>query len=1023
MAARFRARALFEAAAWAESARALGPLVVDGTATDDDRGRIALAALLGGEREVAAAALGADPQALRVQDRSALFAYAAGHLCRIAGLKTQAELAFARAAEASNDSADALYWRGHALSSLGRWDEAATVLGQVPAQGPGTLHALAARALLGEALAKLQRMTESRMITDGYTVSVREFGSPSLADEALVLGPLTTPDDPPPSSVPAEGDARWRFEVLDERGADVVDIDVAQLGDTDAPLEVLFTSGGKLRAWQPGTPASREILRWPRTIGAARGLAVADFDGDARADLWLVGARAQSLALAGRPPVDVLKAGGTDAVPWDLDRDGDLDVVVPRSGGVALARDVGGGDAAFGDASIGAGLTASSPRVVYLPFDVDGDLRDDLVAVGGGPLLLLRAYRHAAFLPHPTPPELAALGAPTHASVVDVDADGRDDLVVAGPEGVRWARNRGAWRFASPQKVGAAAAAAVWPADVDSDPLPELWALSNEGALTLYDQRATEWVASAVPTPEPIRTMRVTDLDRDGLSDLVAVGARHVLIGLRADEPRWQVALDLRVDGGGRNRDAVGARLEVVAGQSVWSRTMRVAGMTLAVPAGSTPATVRVTWPSAEVQTTSAPRATTGQQRIDLRAAPLAADGPKLALLGEGATPEVAQGALEGRALGMPERGGARPLPAAVVPVLFEGVSGARATLTFEVASGPRDLVYLDGLEVASVPHGADVALVATAEGVRAYEGVEPLEGAQDARGGDVLDLLSEVGDGRVASQPTPGRPGAAAPFTLELALGPLDPADSARLIVDARVVPPTSTTRYAYAYDPIGLEPLMRLDGRATTLPWQEVVRDAPLPLASGSARSMTPLTSAPRGDEVSLKWTGRRHIEVDAVRLAFDDGAPAPVGASLTMRDAALMADTPAPGAATVSRLARIGALSPLGDVLERVRVEDDQWVVFGPNERLRVTFETKESGKGAAQTWVAWVRGFRKELDVHAAASQTVGPMPWRDLDAYPRGPEASARTQASDAARTRPAPPLLPDPRVMALDARE
>jgi hypothetical protein len=73
---------------------------------------------------------------------------------------------------------------------------------------------------------------------------------------------------------------------------------------------------------------------------------------------------------------------------------------------------------------------------------------------------------------------------------------------------------------------------------------------------------------------------------------------------------------------------------------------------------------------------------------------------------------------------------------------------------------------------------------------------------------------VSGTGVRVVASQPTPGRPGAAAPFTFELALGPLDPADIARLIVDARVVPPTSTTRFAYAYDPIGLEPLMRLEG-----------------------------------------------------------------------------------------------------------------------------------------------------------------------------------------------------------------
>jgi tetratricopeptide (TPR) repeat protein len=1032
---RYRFRVLFEAFAWADAARALGDLAASPAATDDDRGRVALAWWLAGDVEAAWRALGGRADPTPVAQRTALFAYVRGHLLRIAGQHADAAVAFERAAVASSDSPEALLWWGRTLAHLERWEDAVPIYGRVAARVPGTPLGLAARALLGEALSRSKRMGEGRIVSDGYAVSFRDAGAPSLADEVLVLGPLTTFDDAAPQRAqPAAPKAlTWRFRALEERGPDLLTVAFARLGGPDAPGEVVYVSKGAVRAWDPTATVSREVARLPRSAGPSRGLAVADFDADGRLDVWVSGARSQTLALAGRAPMEVLRAGGNAVVPWDLDHDGDLDVLVPKPGGPALARDVGGAVPAYGEAALGAGLASAAARADYLPADLDADGRTDLLAYGGGSLLLLRATRPGGFLPVPAAvpaadgDTLASLGSPTDALVEDLDNDGLADLVTAGPDGVHWARNRGAMRFGAPERIGPATAR-IAVADVDADGRPDLWALRADGTLSLHRRADEGWDMTAVVTPEPLRSVLVADLDADGLPELVAVGARRLYVVERDGSVPSVAALELRLDTGARNRAGLGARVEVAAGARYLSTTVRRTDLTVPLPAEPGPALVRITWPNAEVQTVVVERPAGGSARVAVAANPLPTDGPTLTVR---TAPDAAQlrvAALTDRALGVPTAPGIRPLPGPVQPLVVESEGPMGAALTLELAAGPRDLVYLDSVEVAPLNLDAastDATWVPVDGALRVFELLEPVEGATDALGADLAPALAAVDADRVGSRPDLRRPGLAAPFTVNLALGPLDPADTPALVVDARRVPPTSTTRFALSWDPTELGPAMRLEGRAASIEWRDVPTTASLAFSPTGARTLVPLTAVPRGDEVHVRWTGRQAVEVDAVRLALDAGEPASLGKPLALTRAVLTAEAP-PGPlfeGTTSRLGRLGGRTPEGDAKARVEAQDGRLVVLGPGDRVTLDFDTQALAGPAGRTWVVWLRGERKELDLHAGASGAVGPVPWKGMDQYPRGPEIAHSTADEDAARTRPGPPLLPDPRLRVLEARK
>ena len=266
--------------------------------------------------------------------------------------------------------------------------------------------------------------------------------------------------------------------------------------------------------------------------GQFTALAVADFDGDERADI--LAARPFDRAIyayrgigdATFVPAGLVSitSGAMAGLGWgDLDGDGDHDLVVafrhPREA-LILLGDGAGGFAAGGQIPAGRDVTSSANAFAPInvaDLDADGHL-DLLVGCGeSAEVAVLRGLGGAEFAPqvlYPTGGETAAVAAGdldgdgrrdfavatfdgtvrtflnqgsaafavgvdvplqrwlTSLVVADVDRDGRQDLVASGIDAEEIWLVRGV--FAHPQRFAAAAAWALAVGDVDGDAMPDL---------------------------------------------------------------------------------------------------------------------------------------------------------------------------------------------------------------------------------------------------------------------------------------------------------------------------------------------------------------------------------------------------------------------------------------------------------------------------------------------------------------------------------------------------------------------
>jgi hypothetical protein len=91
----------------------------------------------------------------------------------------------------------------------------------------------------------------------------------------------------------------------------------------------------------------------------------------------------------------------------------------------------------------------------------------------------------------------------------------------------------------------------------------------------------------------------------------------------------------------------------------------------------------------------------------------------------------------------------------------------------------------------------------------------------------------------------------------------------------------------------------------------------------------------------------------------------------------------------------LARLsGRLTRLGDVAALLLADDDRLCVLGPGDEVRLEFDASRAPElpdGWTRSYVLRAIGYCKDADPFTAASDSVGPLPWKGMPPFPFGPE--------------------------------
>lgn len=1048
--ARFRARALVEAQRFEEGAAAFDALLAGPEARPEDAVGRLLAVLLGTpEGPVVVPA-----PARAFEGRSAAVAYLLGHAARRAGDAEGARAAFERAHAAAPDAPEARYWLAVTLAEAGRGAEALGHFDALAAAGAslGTLHALPAAFRAANLAPPAERATRLA----AYERAFHERGQPAAPDELLFHGPLTALDLPPP---PRDGAARagpLRFtpgpvEALTPGPTSPALTLTWPAGIAGPPLLHVLTPAGLVPVPFEGRAAARGPLATPPK---PLDVFAADADADGDADFGVAGPR-PALVPGGAPPGPPVTVPGAapaeGALAGDFDHDGDTDwLFVSRAHPPTVLRALGPGVGRLavrhGPAPDAMGLGAARGLGAVMIY-ADDDPRVD-VLVFGPALRLYRADRPGVFVDATTVSGLAGAGPVQGAAVVDLDADGRFDLVTTAAGATHWHRNLGGLRFGPAQPLTRGATALV-EVDLDVDGFPDVLVVAPDRPPELCRGGGPAPVCTALAGVEPLTAAVAADFDLDGRPDVAGLARDGVRLFTQAPQAD-ATALRLELTGHASNRGGLGAVVEVQTGGR-YARVLARGGV-LHLGLGGTAAAdvLRVRWPTSALQSVVSPEAGALALRepADLMGSCpylYAWDGTRFAFLGD----------VMGQApIGIPVAPGVLVNADPTEPFLIPGerVAASDGRLRFVLKEEFREITYLDALRLEAVDRPETHVLCADGRckappfperELYASATTRPPRAARDLDGLDVLDRVTRLDDLAVGGRPGPGTQGVVAPHALELDLGPLRPDDRPILYLDGWVYWGGANTNAALFQDPARPADWPRVevpDGRGG---WRTVIADMGIPAGTTTRTIPVPLAGLVDPKDPRVRIVTALQAYWDRARVGLDGGEavaslqrrPVPLeraelafrGLSTRLRSGG---DGTGPADWDYHRLtppleARWGQVAgghtPYGDTRAALAAPDGAMVTLDAGDELTLEFDVRglpAPAPGFHRDWLLSTVGWDKDTNQHTAGNESVGPLPYLGMPGHAHRGDAPPETQR----RPRPPAPLVVDLRLRALDAR-
>ncbi len=797
------------------------------------------------------------------------------------------------------------------------------------------------------------------------------------------------------------------------------DVDVVLVGKDDVRL--LRNGGGRF--------APAPVIRVPSAVSALAG----DYDNDGRPDLLVLTERAlvlfhhktdgsfrESAPALPRPATPARAAAFVDA-----DHDGDLDILA----GSQLLRNIGNGR--FQDVTSEAGLTRLESPLAIVPTDFDNRRDVDLLVVSAtAPPALFGNQRDGTFRDLAADVALPRSGRFTSVTAADVNKDLAPDFFFgrAGAAGVFALSARGG-RFtladAPAETAGADAAHFV---DYDNDGLLDLLALTPKGP-RLWRSTGAAWVdvsqraraSSLIAGSDTVASMAVADLDADGDEDVVARLASGAVRVWRNDGGNRHRSVRVRLNARVSNRDAVGAKVDLRAGSlrqrlETFATTPAVAPADLVFGLGTRGAAdvVRVLWPAGILQAeTSIAMPVTAIAELNRKPSSC----PFL-YTWSGARFEFLTDFLGGGELGYWVAPGVRNVPDpdeyVRIPPGMLAVRDGRYEL--RITNELEEALFVDRVELVAIDHPSGVD-VHPNEGLRSpalrqpftihtVRGARPPLAALDEHGHDVLDRIAArdrryVDDYRLSSIQ-----GYADQHSLTIDTGAL-PSDARVLLLL------TGWTDYAFSSDNVAAQQAglafqpPALEARDSSGHWRTVMPEVGLPVGRPQTVVLDVTPQTRRGSrEFRIVTTLRVYWD----EILIDVSEPAPVTVTRLDAQAAglrwrgFSAETkPADTEPASYDYDRVSAHAPwklmpgrytrFGDVAPLLASSDDRFVVSAPGDEIALSFNAgalPSLAAGWSRTFLLYADGFSKEMNLHSASPDDLGPLPFHGMMAYPYAP---------------------------------
>ena len=710
--------------------------------------------------------------------------------------------------------------------------------------------------------------------------------------------------------------------------------------------------------------------------GATAGT-VLDFDIEGDLDLALFGGRSAGGELyrnALRGPLEAvgsrtLPANGPksirDAKASDLDRDGDVDLILAHDGGLIWLDNLRQGQ--FVDRTAEGGLTDAKAARFVVSSDLDNDGLPDLVA--GGAQLQVFHNLGSRFEPWDLGSNLAGNAGWSSIAIFDADNDGRMDLGLAGPSGVVLAAQRPGPTF---------------------EPLPV------EGA------------------PSAATALAAIDLDQDCDLDLLIGGpAGLTRLENRGGSNNQCMMVRLRgLDKGNSKNNifGIGATLEVIHGRAYQFQEVTTDVTHFGLGQQPTVEILRAVWTNGVPQNRLQPP--TNQWIVEEQL--LKGSCPFL-YAWDGERVRFVTDLLWGAPAGLPVAPGVWASSDPQELVRVDGAAADEGLYRLMITEELWEAAFFDYVRAWVVDHPADLEVAsnlrivpgrALPEIVLATRDLRPVAQAWDASGMEVTDQVARRDDVFADGWARSAYQGIAAEpwyFTFDLGASPSAPI---RLHLDGWIFPADASLNLAVAQRPDLATWPPRLEIETAT-GWQVLMPSMGFP--AGKSKTMVVDTPPlPEGGR-RLRIAGTQWLSWDRISwsTATADDEPivraklAPVAADLHYRGFSEMV-RPAPNGPHLFDYQRVSTESPwlafpgsytrYGDVQELLEDSDDRSVIMGPGDEMALVFDASDLPPvqpGWRRTLFLESHGWDKDADRNTGAGEQVEPYPFKAMTTYPYG----------------------------------